>query len=57
MHDLPSFFLRSSFVHPSLCLRSSFVLASLQNEEKAKEGQGHGESITKSYIKIRLTRM
>jgi hypothetical protein len=48
MNDLPSFFLRSSFVHPSLCLRSSFVLASLLNEEKAKEGQGHGESITKS---------
>ena len=29
-------------------LRYAFVLASLQNGEKAKEGQGHEDSMTKS---------
>ena len=56
MHDLPSFFLRSSFAMPSFILRSGFASERRKSEGRARARRKHDEIIykKKAYIRVSL---
>ena len=56
MHDLPSFFLRSSFAMPSFILRSGFAPERRKSEGRARARRKHYEIIykNKAYTDVSL---